>query len=71
MTPAADLPMPAPEHYIVRIYRRRAPHHGARIAGTVEIVGAGMERSFRNLRELEQILCAPPERPVMPSPGET
>ncbi|HZT55649.1 MAG TPA: hypothetical protein VFA35_05435 [Burkholderiaceae bacterium] len=68
MTAAAP-PMPAPENYIVRIYRRE-PHHGNRIAGTVEIVGAGTERSFRNLRELRQILCAPAERTGAPSEGE-
>jgi hypothetical protein len=56
----------APDHYIVRIYRR-APPPGGRIAGTVEVIGSGThpgaERSFATLRELEQILCAPPARP--------
>lgn len=62
-------PLAAPEHYIVRVYRR-ALGDGARIAGTVEIVGVGTERSFRNLRELEQILCAPPA-PAAPDEAQT
>lgn len=58
MVPART-PTPAPESYVVRIYRREA---GARrrIAGTVEIVAERTERSFNGLRELERILGAGP-----------
>jgi len=45
----------APESYVVRIYRRD-PRSPRRIAGTVEIVASGTERSFTSLRELQQIL---------------
>jgi hypothetical protein len=47
---------PVPESYVVRIYRRsaRAP---ARVAGTVEAIGRGGERSFKSLRELQRILA--------------
>lgn len=40
----------------MRIYRRsaRAP---ARVAGTVEAIGHGGERSFKSLRELQRILA--------------
>lgn len=48
----------SPESYVVRIYRR-GPRPPGRIAGTVEIVGNGTERSFNGLRELEQILGVP------------
>ena len=48
-------PNPAPESYVVRIYRRHASVPG-RAAGTVEAVG-GSETPFRSLRELQQILA--------------
>lgn len=48
-------PSPAPESYVVRIYRRHARVPG-RVAGTVEAVG-GSETPFRSLRELQQILA--------------
>jgi len=53
----SPVPHPAlpPESYVVRIYRRK-PHGPGRIAGTVEIVASGTERSFTSLRELQQIL---------------
>jgi hypothetical protein len=44
-----------PESYVVRIYRRHSRGSG-RIAGTVEIVASGTERSFKSLRELQRIL---------------
>jgi hypothetical protein len=44
-----------PESYVVRIYRR-GPGARGRIAGTVEIVASGIERSFNGLRELQSIL---------------
>lgn len=47
-----------PESYVVRIYRRQARGPG-RIAGTVEIVASGTERSFTSLRELQSILGLP------------
>ena len=64
MAPDDTSTLAAPDHYIVRIYRR-APGRGTRIAGTVETVGAGAgtERGFNNLRERERILCARPVRP--------
>lgn len=50
----------APESFVVRIYRRdaRAP---TRVTGTVEMVDAGTEMSFRNLRELQRILAGRPD----------
>jgi hypothetical protein len=47
---------PAPESYVVRIYRRSASAP-ARVAGTVEAIGHGGERSFKSLRELQRILA--------------
>jgi hypothetical protein len=56
---AATASPPPPESYVVRIYRRsaRAP---ARVAGTVEAIGRGGERSFKSLRELQRILAGTP-----------
>lgn len=51
-----------PESYVVRIYRR-SPNSPGRVAGTVEIVGAGGERSFRTLRELQRILLGVRQQP--------
>jgi len=52
---------PAPESYVVRIYRRHASAPG-RVAGTVEASGSGSgsETSFRSLRELQRILAGTP-----------
>ena len=47
---------PAPESYVVRIYRRSARAPG-RVTGTVEAIGHGGERSFKSLRELQRILA--------------
>jgi hypothetical protein len=47
---------PPPESYVVRIYRRSA-RTPARVAGTVEAIGRGGERSFKSLRELQRILA--------------
>ena len=46
---------PAPESYVVRIYRRD-PRQPNRIIGTVERVADGSEVKFKGLRELERIL---------------
>lgn len=56
----------APESYVVRIYRRN-PRDPARIAGTVEVVASGTERSFTGLRELQRILVSPSEPSRWPS----
>jgi hypothetical protein len=66
MSPAEHRALP-PESYVVRIYRRDQRSSG-RIAGTVEIVASGTERSFSSLRELQQILD-PPSSPA--AGGET
>ena len=50
-----DSPASPPESYVVRIYRRDPRG----IAGTVEIVSSGSERSFSGARELVQILGGP------------
>jgi hypothetical protein len=47
---------PAPESYVVRIYRRSARSPG-RVNGTVEAIGRGGERSFKSLNELQRILA--------------
>jgi hypothetical protein len=52
---SASHPALPPESYVVRIYRRK-PGGPGRIAGTVEIVASGTERSFNGVRELQQIL---------------
>jgi hypothetical protein len=60
-----------PESYVVRIYRRK-PRGPGRIAGTVEIVASGTERSFSSLRELQQILggsAGPASTPKKPKEG--
>ena len=62
MSPAPHPALP-PESYVVRIYRRK-PRGPGRIAGTVEIVASGTERSFSSLRELQQILGGGSARPV-------
>ncbi len=54
---SATQPAAPPESYVVRIYRRSPSSH-CRIAGTVEIVASGTERSFTGVRELQQILGA-------------
>lgn len=55
--PLVERPTLPPESFVVRIYRRNSRGPG-RIAGTVEIVASGTERSFASLRELQQILGA-------------
>jgi hypothetical protein len=56
--PLVERSAPLPESYVVRIYRRHSRGRG-RIAGTVEIVASGTERSFTSLRELQRILGLP------------
>lgn len=60
--PLANHPTVLPESFVVRVYRRHA-HGPAHIAGTVEIVASGTERSFSSLRELQQILGLPVRNP--------
>lgn len=67
--PPVDHPTVLPESYVVRIYRRHL-HGPGRIAGTVEIVASGTERSFTNLRELQQILGLPIRRPNEAKPSQ-
>jgi hypothetical protein len=59
--PLAPRPPSPPESFVVRIYHRNA-RDPARIAGTVEIVASGTERSFKGLHELRQILVASKRR---------
>ena len=55
--PLIEGPTLPPESFVVRVYRRDTRGIG-RIAGTVEIVASGTERSFTGMRELQAILGA-------------
>jgi hypothetical protein len=61
-------PRSPPESFVVRVYRRDTRGIG-RIAGTVEIVASGTERSFTGMRELQQILGAKARTPQRAKPN--
>jgi len=69
--PLIEGPTLPPESFVVRVYRRDTRGIG-RIAGTVEIVASGTERSFTGMRELQQILGAKARAPhhVKPDKGD-
>lgn len=65
--PQVERPTSPPESFVVRVYRRDTRGIG-RIAGTVEIVASGTERSFTGMRELQQILGAKARTPHRAKP---
>ena len=67
--PLVKQPTLPPESFVVRVYRRDTRGMG-RIAGTVEIVTSGTERSSIGMRELQQILGAAARPPHRAKPGK-